>query len=243
MKLHVLGSSSKGNCYILENGVEALIIEAGIPFKDIKKALGFNLRKVVGCLVTHRHGDHSKSVSDLVSSGITTLAIDDVWGSINAKSTIHRITIRPNKGYVVGRFKVFVFLARHDVPCVGFLITHEEMGRMMFLTDSYTCHYRFGGLNHILIECNYSDRSLSQAILDGRTFSGQRERLSASHMELSDCKDILRTTDLSTVSEIVLIHLSENNSDEGYFVSEIERQTGRAVYVAKQGLTLDMSLV
>ena len=39
MELRVLGSSSSGNCYILDNGNEALIIEAGIRFIDVKKAL------------------------------------------------------------------------------------------------------------------------------------------------------------------------------------------------------------
>ena len=58
MKLIVLGSSSSGNCYILDNGKEALIIEAGIRFQEVKKALDFNLRKVVGCVVTHAHNDH-----------------------------------------------------------------------------------------------------------------------------------------------------------------------------------------
>ena len=34
MRLKVLGSGSSGNCYILENDNEALIIEAGLPFME-----------------------------------------------------------------------------------------------------------------------------------------------------------------------------------------------------------------
>lgn len=55
MKLKVLGSSSKGNCYLLESDKEVLIIELGISFKEIKKALNFDISKVVGALVTHEH--------------------------------------------------------------------------------------------------------------------------------------------------------------------------------------------
>ena len=62
MKLKVLGSNSAGNCYILENDKEALIVEAGIDFRNVKKALGFNLSKVSGAIITHQHGDHSKYV-------------------------------------------------------------------------------------------------------------------------------------------------------------------------------------
>ena len=39
MKLKILGSSSEGNCYILENDKEALILEAGVSFGKVKKAL------------------------------------------------------------------------------------------------------------------------------------------------------------------------------------------------------------
>ena len=79
MELKVLGSSSNGNCYILDNGKEALLLEAGVRFQEVKKALGYNLRKVVGCLITHRHNDHAKYIKAMVDNGFHTLALADVW--------------------------------------------------------------------------------------------------------------------------------------------------------------------
>lgn len=55
MVLKCLGSSSSGNCYVLDSGKEALIIEAGIDFKSVKVALDFNVRKIVGVVVSHSH--------------------------------------------------------------------------------------------------------------------------------------------------------------------------------------------
>jgi len=55
MELIVLGSSSKGNCYLLRNGNEVLIIECGIKFSEIKKMLNFNIKKIAGCVVSHSH--------------------------------------------------------------------------------------------------------------------------------------------------------------------------------------------
>ena len=78
MELKVLGSSSSGNCYILDNGNEALIIEAGIRFLDVKKALGFQIRKVVGCLVTHQHNDHAKYIKSMADCGFYVLALPEV---------------------------------------------------------------------------------------------------------------------------------------------------------------------
>lgn len=55
MKLKCIASSSAGNCYLLEGGKEILIIELGINFKDTKKALNYDLSKVVGAVVSHAH--------------------------------------------------------------------------------------------------------------------------------------------------------------------------------------------
>lgn len=55
MYLKCLGSSSSGNCYILENENEALIIEAGINLSEVKKALNFNISKIRGVLISHEH--------------------------------------------------------------------------------------------------------------------------------------------------------------------------------------------
>lgn len=55
MILKCLGSSSKGNCYLLIGDSETLIIEAGIKFKEVKKALDFDLSNVVGCCISHEH--------------------------------------------------------------------------------------------------------------------------------------------------------------------------------------------
>ena len=64
MKLKVLGSGSSGNCYILESDAEALVIEAGLPFKEVKIALDFNISKIVGMICTHSHKDHSGFVAE-----------------------------------------------------------------------------------------------------------------------------------------------------------------------------------
>lgn len=242
MILKVLGSSSQGNCYILENKNEALIIEAGVRFIEVKKALGFDIRKVSGCLITHQHNDHAKYIKAMVESGFPTLALEEVWTAKGVTGS-RAYCIERGKGYRFGRFKVLPFDACHDVPCVGYLIDHPETGRIMFLTDSCMCEYVFPGLNQVMIECNYSDAKLVEAINAGRTLPSQRERLMTSHMELNTCKGFLCANDLTNVANIILLHLSDNNSDEKHFVSEIERQTGKVVYAAHTGLEIELDRI
>lgn len=242
MVLKVLGSSSQGNCYILENKNEALIIEAGVRFIEVKKALGFDIRKVSGCLITHQHNDHAKYIKAMVESGFPTLALEEVWTAKGVTGS-RAYCIERGKGYKFGKFRVLPFDACHDVPCVGYLIDHPETGRIMFLTDSCMCEYVFPGLNQVMIECNYSDAKLVEAINAGRTLPSQRERLMTSHMELNTCKGFLCANDLTNVANIVLLHLSDNNSDEKNFVSEIERQTGKVVYAAHTGLEIELDRI
>lgn len=82
MEIIVIGSSSKGNCYLLKNEKECLILECGISFKEVKKVLNFNLSSVVGCLITHEHGDHCKYIKDVIDCGI------DVYMSAGTKEAL-----------------------------------------------------------------------------------------------------------------------------------------------------------
>lgn len=52
--LKCLGSSSFGNAYILDCDNEQLIIELGVSWKEILKELNYDLKKMRGCLASHR---------------------------------------------------------------------------------------------------------------------------------------------------------------------------------------------
>lgn len=56
MLLKVVGTGSSGNCYILENENEALILEAGCRMKSALKTIDYNVSKISGVLITHEHG-------------------------------------------------------------------------------------------------------------------------------------------------------------------------------------------
>ncbi len=242
MKLKVLGSSSSGNCYILENDREALIIEAGAPLKAVIKALDRTLGRVAACLVSHEHDDHAKYVREYAAAGITVLSSESVFSAKKmGLLSMRRKIIEPGKGYSVGGFRVIAFDLAHDVPCLGFFITHPETGGVLFITDTYYCEYTFPGLANIIIECNYSDEILDRNIELGRMPVVMRSRLLHSHMELQNCKEYLLANDLSDVVNIVLAHLSDGNSDEKKFVEEILLATGKSVYAADKGLCIEFN--
>lgn len=60
-------------------------------------------------------------------------------------------------------------------------------------------------------------------------------------MEIGETKRILSELDLSAVENIILIHLSDDNSDEARFVAEVREQTYKTVSAAVPGMVIDLS--
>jgi len=53
--IKVIGSGSSGNCYLANFNGTQILLECGLPFKVIQKALNFKLSSIEACLVTHEH--------------------------------------------------------------------------------------------------------------------------------------------------------------------------------------------
>lgn len=236
MKLKVLASGSSGNCYLLQLRNETLILECGIRYKQILEGLNFDLEHVVGCLVTHEHKDHSKSITELNKSGIDVYASKGTFESLGIEHHRARV-VESEKVFRVGNFTIMPFETKHDAKDpLGFLINHKAIGNLLFITDSYYCEYKFNNLNHILIECNYSKNILDENIENGVIPVSLRNRIVKSHFELSNVIEFLKSNDLDKVDTLMLLHLSSSNSDECYFIQEISKVTGLAIDVARKGL-------
>ncbi|SEV88546.1 Phosphoribosyl 1,2-cyclic phosphodiesterase [Chitinophaga sp. YR573] len=232
MELKIISSSSAGNCYLLENEKEALIIEAGVRFEQIKKGLNFNLSKVVACIITHEDGDHCKAVQDVMAAGITVYASAGTHNAMGTSSH-HRAAITDGTLKTAGGFQFKSFDVKHDATePVGYLIKHAETGNVLFLTDTYFCEYSFSGLNNIIIEANYSQDILDEQVKLGVIHRKLRNRIIISHMSIDTCIDLLMANDLRQVNNIVLIHLSDKNSNAIQFKQRVEESTGKCVHVA-----------
>lgn len=242
MKLTVINSNSSGNCYVLQNDKEALIIECGVHIDKIKQAVGYSIIKVAGCILSHEHKDHSKSVFEMMGAGI------NVWSSKGTHQACgsfgkHRAKImEKGHSYQIGSFSVLPFDVKHDcAEPFGFLINHHETGTILFLTDSYYTEYTFKNLRNVIIEANYCETILDRKLRDGASPKFLRDRVIESHMSLQTCLQTLQANDLGNVNNILLIHLSDSNSDEGRFKKEVQQLTGKQVHVANPGLVIDLN--
>jgi phosphoribosyl 1,2-cyclic phosphodiesterase len=243
MKLKVLGSSSKGNCCILETETGSLLLDAGVPFLQIQKALDFDLSNVRGCLITHEHKDHSKAIKDVMKAGIDVYAPTSC-SSLMEAGRIHRFyKIKPGSQFSVGDFIVLPIEAQHDVECLAYLMQYRPTGeRVLYATDTYYLKNKFVGLNYIMIECNYCPDILKANIEAGLIPESLKNRLLESHFSLENVKGFLAANDLTKVRKVILCHLSDGNSDAARMVQEIHELTGKDVEVAEPGKEIELEM-
>lgn len=241
MKLHVLGSSSNGNSYILEGNSQTLLIECGLPLKDVKKALNFDLSNVVGVVCSHSHGDHAKHALNYASNGIGLYTSNDTYSKLTAVPPLSKYLIEAGKQFTIGEFKILPFEVKHDVPCLGFLINHAESGTILCVTDTHYIPKTFKGLNQILIEANYEADILDSNLWNGKIDNMRYQRVLRSHMSLETCVEALKANDLKDVQNIVLIHLSPQNSNAALFKNKVVEATGKNVHIALKGLVIDFN--
>ena len=220
MKLTVVGSGSSGNTIILQNDNEALLIDAGIPVLEVKKALGFNIKKIKGVLVSHVHSDHSKYASEYEKSCVPVYKPYETGERIQH---FDKFTVKP-------------FALTHDVPCFGFYIRHPEIGSLIYATDTEFVKYKFPNINHILIESNYCAEDLS---FDAEN----KEHVITGHMEISTALDFVKENDNDDLREVVLMHLSQENADGEKFLRMAKSATNKPVFIAQKGLEIDLSLI
>jgi len=239
MELKVLGSSSKGNCYLLDNGNEALMIECGIAFKNVQKAVDFDINRIAGCIISHEHGDHAKHVGKCLDARIPCYMSAGTRNALGLASHPLAHAMDEQVLNVIGNFGVMPFATQHDAADpFGFLIYHPECGMTLFATDTYYLAYTFAGLNNVMIECNYRLDILEANIESGKLNPALRNRTIKSHMSFDTCKETLLANDLSKVNNIVLIHLSSGNAYAAAFRDGIQKATHKNVHVAEPGLEI-----
>lgn len=229
--IRVHASGSKGNFYSLETTTGKLLLEAGINIKKIKESLNFDLNNICGCLLTHKHKDHSQSIEKIIELGIDVYGSEGTREELNISNCGYKI-IKHNEPFTIGEFYIVPFDTQHDTKePLSFFIYHPELGKILFVTDTMYLKNRFQNIDHILIECNYSESVLPY-------LPEWRARTLKSHMSLETLKDTLKSWDLTGTEDITLIHISEDNGEPERFREEIESLTRIKTYIGESGLII-----
>nr|WP_083430714.1 MBL fold metallo-hydrolase [Ndongobacter massiliensis] len=220
MDIRVLGSGSSGNAYMISDGKTTLLVECGLPWKALQQALQYRVTSLDACLLTHEHMDHAKSAQHLADYGMKVYMSEGTKRALNAQEHNFRTFFTQATcrylSVAIGSFLVSPFHTIHDATePVGFLIQSKKTGeKLVFITDSAYCPYRFTGIDYWMIEVNYVKSSLDANTMSGSVNLSRRQRTVQSHMSLETAVEMLRSSNASMAKAIYCMHLSDKNSDE-----------------------------
>ncbi|MBR4758001.1 MAG: MBL fold metallo-hydrolase, partial [Bacteroidaceae bacterium] len=172
-----LGSGSSGNCYYLKTKQSSILIDAGIPLRDLKKRLssyGFSIEQVSAIFVTHDHADHIKAVGHLANDMHKPIyATEKVHIGINNNyCTTSKVTensrryLYKGESAQVGDFIITPFEVPHDSSdCVGYKIQAEGL-TFCLATDvgeiTPAVAEAIGEANYLVLEANHDTEMLEQ---------------------------------------------------------------------------------
>ena len=219
--------SQNGNCYILENDTEALILDAGVQYRYVAEALNYDFSKVSGTLLTHEHSDHIKCVKDLMFRGVKCYGSDELQDFIETVMGEKIIALEEKKTYKIGSFKVVPMEVPHDnTPNFAYIIECPDGSRLLYATDFSYLPYRLTSwhINFFLIECNHI-----MDLVD--TTEAKYEHSIRGHSELSTVCELLRVNKTPDMRNVIMCHLSDGWSDPDRMKQEIQEVVGKWVRV------------
>lgn len=232
MILKTVATGSSGNCHLLiaDNG-ETLVVDCGVPIKEIKKGLGWNIKKVVGVLCTHQHLDHSRSVKDFNDIGIPVctpyvalLMNQFLQNSYFSVRTFDLTTTDGKWTHTNGDGS--------ECPCYGFWIQHPEMGTMIYATDTELIKWRFKNVNHILLGVNYDPELLSGD-------DAKKNHVVRGHMSIDTACEFVKANASDQLQNVIMCHLSKENADAGKFIEKMKKAVPNVnVCIAEPGMEL-----
>lgn len=236
MKVTVVGTGSAGNCYILEEDGRALLIECGVPFKDIQQALNFDLLKVDACIISHEHKDHCKAVKQVAGAGIPICASKGTFDALGVSFEMRDKTIKHGTEFMINAWSIIPFSVEHDAKePMGFIVHSIGDESVLFITDTYKVKWDMPhSFDLIMIEANYDED-----MIQGKSDIVNKRRL-RSHFSIQNAIDYLGKLDLSETKQIMLAHLSDGMSDERKFKQLTEAAFGIPTVVADKNTVIEL---
>lgn len=224
MKISVLGSSSKGNCYILESNGRKIMLECGLDYRKIitHKAFGkFSDYDFIN--VTHDHRDHSKALKDFEKSGI--MCFSDKNGECSYKDL----------EWALKRFNV----QHGEILNQGAIVAQNGCNKLktVFLTD-FSSAPIITGADVYLIECNWQESiCLDSLIKEDENMLHIGNSLYAHH-SLEKTVEYLKKIKCKP-KLIMPIHLSSDYIDREYCL-EILKPFADRVIIAEKGVEVEV---
>lgn len=229
--MHVwsFASGSDGNCYLVQSEGTSLLLECGRPYQQVKDALmgiGLDPAALDGILLTHAHGDHSRSARALAREfHVPVYASAGTLGALRLDDADDARPIQSGRTVSIGQLDVVPFAVPHDChEPLGFRV-ESGTGRACLATDlgwvpaSVAKHFR--DVDLLVLEANYDPHLLETGSYPAflkRRVAGTYGHLSngAAAQAITGCGD-------RAPGAVWLAHLSEHNNSPKHALQTVTR--------------------
>lgn len=221
MRFAALGSGSRGNAYLVEEGGTCLMIDCGFSMRETERRLG-RLGKspsdLAGMLVTHEHSDHICGVESFARRhNVPVWMTAGTHRAGPCRSWVQARLIGYHEALEIRDIQVQPFAVPHDAHEPSQFVFSNGALRLAIVTDlgSHTPHVleHLTGCDALVLECNHEEDLLA----NGSYPPMLKRRVGGSHGHLSNRQAaiLLEGLDASGLQHLVAAHLSEKHNTPG----------------------------
>jgi phosphoribosyl 1,2-cyclic phosphodiesterase len=222
-------SGSDGNCYLVESEGTAVLVECGRPYtqiKDLLDGVGVAPDELSGIVLTHAHGDHSRSARYLSQTHrVPIYASRGTLGALDLEDLTLAKPIESGKTYSVGQFDLKPFAVPHDCrEPLGFRF-ESGTGRAAIATDlgwvPANVARQFKDVDLLIVEANYDPHLLHTGTYP--YFLKQRVSGTYGHLSNAAAGEAIVACTERPPSVVWLAHLSEHNNSPKHALQTVSR--------------------
>ena len=256
VEICALASGSNGNCYYIGNKEEAVLIDAGLSFKQILKRMeekALDPQKIKAVFITHEHGDHVRGAR--VTGKKLDVPVYMTNGTFAASfrtwKPVSYIAIQDNVPVVVGSFTVFPILKNHDAAePTSFRIEYKSIIVGVFTDIGSPCQnvkHHLSQCHALFLETNYDQQLLKNGPYP--YYLKARIDSEVGHMSNVQAFQLLEEHGHSGLQCVFLSHLSAENNKPELALSEFDSLQNKYLikltdrFAASELYTLDISVV
>jgi len=237
MRFSSLASGSKGNSSVIEADDFRVLIDCGIPYKELSRRLEkieLSPDSIDALLITHFHSDHISGLETLFQrhdieifapAGFQWLPLHLDWFQLDVKETLE-----------LGPFSVQAIQLPHDDGgSLGFHIGYNTQN-LVFATDFGTptpqLQEALSIADFAMIESNHDLEML--ATCSYPDFLKRRIKSQHGHLSNCQCRDMLSKALNKKCQQVMLAHLSENANEATLAKKTVQEGTSIEISIAGQ---------
>lgn len=218
LRLHILGSGSKGNCALIEGPQGLIMIDDGLSRREALKRmaeLGLSADDVSALVVTHEHSDHIKGLE--VWCKHWNGPIFSSRGTLTSKESLAHLTVEefdPGDTLSIVGVRIQTYSTSHDVvnpvgyrfdalgDSVGFATDTGELSKPAIDTLK-DCRI-------LALESNHDVAMLRQG--DYPRFLKERILSAKGHLSNDQAADAARELVTDRTEQLIAMHISQDNN-------------------------------